>query len=215
MFRIGEEVEPSVFSALIKHLQDKPLEINKYRKASGLGRSQCFGIVKQRQGTYNGSRQNFARMDLYKELLQIAQTILPTGFLFDGIQLNDNYQTSAHKDKGNRDESAIVAFGDYCGGELVVEDTPISINHRVIYFNGSLYTHFTAPYIGQRYSIVFFKVKDIFTEIPRYSFNDKYLVETMSGIVRWYTKKGYNIWSSDDILRPRKSRHPTLSECRA
>ena len=104
MYRIGSEIAPCIFQPLIQLLQKKPLEINKYRKASGIGRSQCFGIVKQRQGTYNGSRQNFARMDIYKELLTIAPMILPADFSFDGIQLNDNYITSAHKDKGNRDE---------------------------------------------------------------------------------------------------------------
>ena len=213
MFRVGQDIDPSIFNNLLQILQTKPLEINKYRKNSGLGRSQCFGIVKQRTSNFHGSRQNFARMDIFKELLQIAPMILPIDFSFDAIQVNDNYQTAEHRDVGNRDESAIIGFGEYIGGDLIVEETPVSIKHRVVFFNGSLYRHSTAPYQGSRYSLVFFKVNKVFTQKPNYSFEDKYLVEEMNEVTRWFNKKGENVWSSDGTLRTRRMRSPTLSAC--
>lgn len=214
MYRIGQDIDPTLLQPLIQLLQQKPLEINRFRKASGVGRSQCYGIVKQRTSTYHGSRQNYARMDIFKELLRIAPMILPTDFSFDGIQVNENYQTAEHKDSGNRDESAIIGFGDYSGGDLIVEDAPVSIKHRLIFFNGSLYRHSTAPYTGSRYSLVFFKVKTLFLEKPVYTFDEKYLIESIGGVIKWYNKKGENIYSSDSILTPRRRRLPTLAGCR-
>ena len=156
-------------------------------------------------------------MDIFKELFEIAKH-LPTDFQYDGIQVNDNYQTKAHKDAGNKDLSAIIGFGDYQGGELIIEETPVDIKHKIVLFDGSIYVHSTAPYTGCRYSIVFFKVKATFNKKPSYSLsNDSkgrpVLVEEFLGITRVFDKKGSNIFSSDGQLIQRQLRRPTLSRC--
>ena len=217
MFRDEGALDPALFKPLEEALQARPLEVNKYRKQSGLGRSQCFGIVLQRNGHYHGSRQNAHRMDLYKLLLTLIQQIDPL-LDYDGIQLNQNYQTQPHKDKNNRGESLIIGFGDYEGGDLLVEEQAVSIKHRKVFFCGSLYTHATAPWTGNRYSIVFFKVDREFAIKPSYQIvqvgNKEVLVEDIGGVVSIYNKRGECIHRNLGLeIRPRRQRKPTLSAC--
>jgi len=42
------EIPESAFTEIIEYLEKHPLENNKYRKRTGEGRSQCFGIVNKR-----------------------------------------------------------------------------------------------------------------------------------------------------------------------
>ena len=218
MFIIGNDIEPRIFDTLLKLVTERRIGINRYRSKSGLGRSQCFGIVKQRNGSYSGSRLNFERMDIYKELQVIAQKILPHDFQYTSIQINDNYITQKHKDTGNRGLSAIIGFGDYTQGELLVEDVPVNIKYRLVYFDGSLYTHSTAAYIGKRYSLVFHRPTPVFLEIPIYqvlvgSDEKFYLEENSLNVIRRYDKEGNCIYSTDNIYPKRTPRKHTLQEC--
>ena len=58
----------------------------------------------------------------------------------------------------------IIGFGDYTGGELILYDkngknpTEHNIKNRFIKFNGSIYPHKTAPFRGERYSLVFYNI---------------------------------------------------------
>lgn len=103
-------------------------------------------------------------------------------FPFTSIQLNYNYASRPHVDKGNLGNSYIVGLGDYSGGELWVHDDTgpeqyvvegqedVSAFYRVgSAFRGrqlqvhNIWTtfdgnklHFTLPFQGERYSIIFF-----------------------------------------------------------
>jgi hypothetical protein len=218
MFRIGNDIEPRVFDTLLKLLGERRIGINRYRAKSGLGRSQCFGIVKQRNGAYSGSRLNFERMDIYKELQTIAQKILPHDFQYTSCQVNDNYLTQTHRDTGNRGQSAIIGFGDYNDGELIIEDLRVNIKYRVVYFDGSLYSHSTAPYNGKRYSLVFHRPTPFFLEIPTYqvvvgSDEKLYLEEDSMNVKKIYDKDGNCVHSSDGIYPKRTPRKHSLREC--
>ena len=199
-------------------LETKPLPMNPYRKSSGLGRSQCFGIVKQRDWTYSGSRLNFTRVDLLDELYRISRSILPPDFRYTSIQLNQNYQTAAHKDKGNRGTSLILGFGDYEGGDLIIEDQPVSIHYTPVLFDGSRLTHSTAPYSGNRFSIVFFTVDRDLTSTPSYSLvtheGKDACLESMDGVDRIFSKRGVCVFASDGILPDRKKRTHVLRSAR-
>jgi len=216
MFRDDGPVDPALFQPLIAALEKRPLDINLYRKASGEGRSQCFGVVLQRNGRYHGSRQNATRLDIYKCLLQLAAKICPD-LDYDGSQVNQNYKTAPHKDKNNRGESLIIGFGDYEGGDLVIEETPVSIKYRKIFFCGSLYTHSTTEWTGQRYSIVFFKVdrkikKPIYS-VVRIGGEKEYLREDLDGHIKLYNRRGSCFFYNLDTPPERRSRCPTLSAC--
>jgi hypothetical protein len=218
MFRNGGDVAPEAFREIAAELQRKSLPINKYRKNSGEGKSQCFGYVRQRNGSYAGSRLNFGRPELYQALLSLASRVLPPDFHWISIQVNENYQTAAHTDKGNRGESAILGFGDYSGGELVIEGTPVDIRHKIVFFDGSKHLHYTLPYTGTRYSIVFHTPDQDFIDIPRYSFvvnekGDLQLREDLDGVTRIYRRDGLVVFASDNNIPLRQSRKPTLRAC--
>jgi hypothetical protein len=217
MFSVGNSVEPSLLLEISSHLQKHPLEINVYRKNSGIGRSQCFGIVRQRNGTYTGSRYNYKRPSLYQSLISLGNKILPPDFSYTSIQLNQNYPSLPHYDKGNKGISAIIGFGDYSGGELKIEETSVCIKNRLVFFDGSKYLHQTLPFTGTRYSIVFFTVNKTFSSIPVFSFTvfkDKLVLEEcMENVVKLYDKNGDVICSSDNTYIPRIQRTPTLRPC--
>jgi len=217
MFQIGNSVDSTLTAPIAHQLLKRPLVMNKYRLNSGEGRSQCFGLVRQRNGTHTGSRLNFERPDLYYLLIRLGNEVLPPTFSYTSIQLNMNYATKPHKDKGNKGISAIIGFGDYKDGDLIVEDTPVCIKDRIVFFDGSLYTHSTGQFTGNRFSIVFFTIDKEFKDIPVFSFTEKenkmLLVETLSGVRRTYDRRGNCIESSDGILPIRKARCPTLRAC--
>lgn len=217
-FTIGAEVNPDVFAGVLRELEERPLLVNRFRKGSGEGRSQCFGLVRQRNNTYCGSSLNFKRPELYQELLILANRILPAEFHWLSIQVNQNYMTSPHYDSGNRGNSAILAFGDYEGGELVVSGTPVSIKNRLVYFDGSVHLHSTLPFTGNRYSLVFHTPARDFLEVPRFGFvmdvrGRMMLEEELSGVTRHYNRSGFCVFSSDGATVLKRSRLPTLRPC--
>jgi hypothetical protein len=222
MLRIDKEVSSAYFYEIIQELERQPLPVNKYRSQSGEGRSQCFGIVKQRNNTFTGSRMNFQRPYLYFLLLKLAKNILPSNFTYDGIQLNQNYKSKPHLDKGNVDESAIIGFGNYTEGNLVVVDQSVDIKNKLVFFDGSKYLHHTEDFRGNRYSIVFFKINRKFIEVPQFSFGyltiknniKMYLIEEFEDIQRVYDSRGNVLYSSEGKEVVRIANVPTLRPCK-
>ena len=103
--------------------------------------------------------------DLYPELGLVLQDFADKylgDFEYTQCQLNKNFQSPPHFDSKNMGESYIVGLGDYTGGELIVYDkdgkNPVkkNIKNRFYKFNGSIYPHETAPFKGERYSLVFY-----------------------------------------------------------
>jgi hypothetical protein len=211
MFTIGTTVSLDLLQEIESELQRKRLPLNKYRTNSGEGYSQCFGIVRQRNGTYTGSRMNFKRPELYDMLIRLGNLILPPTFTYLGVQVNQNYQSKVHKDTGNTGVSAIIGFGDYTEGELVIENTEVCIKNRLVYFDGSLYNHYTKPFQGNRYSIVYHTPNRTFKEVPIFSFTHVKgklcLTESLSNTTRIYNQKG------ECAEVQRQKRCPTLRAC--
>tara|TARA_R110000772_G_scaffold262682_3_gene381831 strand:+ start:504 stop:1064 length:561 start_codon:yes stop_codon:yes gene_type:complete len=77
-------------------------------------------------------------------------------FKWTEIQINKNHQIQPHRDKGNVGESYIIGFGNYSGGQLKVSNELIDIKDKFYKFDGTNNTHYTLPFKGDRYSIVFF-----------------------------------------------------------
>jgi hypothetical protein len=83
------------------------------------------------------------------------------GFDYKQIQLNRNFPTPPHNDK-NKGDSICIAFGEYEGGELCIEQedgTVIEVDPRIkpVKFNGKKCRHWVNEYTGgTRYSMVFF-----------------------------------------------------------
>ena len=78
--------------------------------------------------------------------------------------------------------SIIIGLGNYTGGWLVVNDIPIKIKDKFVEFDGKQ-THYTKPFRGTRYSIIFFTVKP-----------------------RWLKKK-WNYYRNIFVIKPTQQQH--------
>ena len=157
---------PEDFAPILAELQRKRIPNNFDRAVAGHGRSQAFGVI--RRWSYRPwlSRTTWMRPELWSALLDFAEKFVQVEW--DAVQVNDNYLSAPHRDKGNMGSSYIVGFGDYVGGDLVVAGESCDIRHRGYEFNGSELLHSTAPWVGQRYSLVFFRIEWP-TKWPRYT----------------------------------------------
>ena len=85
---------------------------------------------------------------------------LPKYFFWTQVQINKNWAIQPHKDASNQGQSYIVGLGDYHGGDLVVnvngKNKSVNIKNKIYGFNGSKYTHWVTPFVGERWSLVFF-----------------------------------------------------------
>jgi len=151
------------FKPLIEILQKKPLPIYYERKNSGVGRSLPFGIINRRNFGLGRSRTNKMYPTVYSELLRLGDKYAKD-IKWTSIMLNQNYTTLPHKDKGNDGNSIIIGFGDYTDGKLCLQHDEeniekIDIHYKPFTMDASKTVHFTEPFSGTRYSIVFFRVR--------------------------------------------------------
>jgi hypothetical protein len=75
------------------------------------------------------------------------------------IAINRHAQFKPHRDSGagsGQSESLIVALGDFSGGEIAVENDAFDIRYVPLDFDGWNQRHWTLPFYGERYSLVWF-----------------------------------------------------------
>ncbi len=101
--------------------------------------------------------------EVFPELLQAAialeHIILPGRPASSTIVVNKHAQFKPHKDSGagaGQHVSMIVGLGEYSGGELVVEGSVNDIRYKALEFDGWNQRHWTLPFEGERFSIVWF-----------------------------------------------------------
>ena len=102
--------------------------------------------------------------DMYPELELIFKEfslLYFRNFKYSQVQINKNYLCPPHKDSSNVGESILLTLGDFTGGNTQVQienDVIIDYNshHNIVKFNGSKYLHWTEPFVGNRYAVVFF-----------------------------------------------------------
>ena len=93
---------------------------------------------------------------LARLLAEFGDKILPEGFPFASIQLNYAYASAMHTDKSNDGPSAIIALGEFTGGELWTADRGVlPCRNELRLFNGNQ-PHCTLPFKGERYSLIYF-----------------------------------------------------------
>jgi hypothetical protein len=148
----------------VKHIEEllgeTHIPISYSRNNSGVGMSMPLGRVYNRIHTHemNASRFDAKFPELKRAIWALGHRIVP--FRFTTVQVNYNYKTKTHIDKNNVGDSVIVGLGDYKGGDLLVEGKAYNIKYHPLQFNGAELEHGTAPYTGNRYSLVFFRTKE-------------------------------------------------------
>jgi hypothetical protein len=159
---------PDIFVPLLKAYSEQSIPLYYERHNSGSGRSQSLGILPRRNYGVGESRNNDRFKTVLEEARKLAKVICPD-LNYTTIMMNHNYEALPHRDKNNDGISCVVAFGDYTGGELKIDDTLYNLQYRPFFFNASTTTHSVEPITsGTRFSIVFFR--------PRFpkSFTDVY-----------------------------------------
>lgn len=137
-------------------IEKKVVRMNYARKNSGSGRTQVYGYGNRRTMGFGEFKNNSVNPELYQVLVKLGEMIVPPFIPWTAIQVNKNYQTNPHVDGNNIGLSFSVSFGEFTGGELVVEGEPFQTRYSPIIFNGALHEHWNKPISGQRYSLVYF-----------------------------------------------------------
>lgn len=150
------KIETKEFEYLLKLLSSVTIYKTWHRvNSAGVGRSWIFGKgrVRKRPGLVdfiNNTRQS----EIYNEILRLKQ-IICNDEEYTVIVLNHNFECAKHTDK-NKSDSIAVGFGNYQGGNLVIDDIPHNIKYNSVKFNGNQSPHYVSPItFGNRYSLIF------------------------------------------------------------
>jgi hypothetical protein len=119
-------------------------------------RGAIFGLTRPRKnsGQLVLSLDSKKHPEIYQEIMRIGKEIVP--FEFNSVQVNRNLQCPPHKDSRNVGDSVLVSFGDYDGGEIMVEGKKYNAYHSPVMFNGAELEHWNMPINGDKFSLVFF-----------------------------------------------------------
>jgi len=151
-------IPSDAFDEILQELRRQPITMNQYRTKAGAGCSQTFGIVNRRSLAPDYSRNNWIRPDLYHLLLEFAQKYVTIPF--NSITVNYNYKAQKHRDKNNKGDSYLVAFGDYVGGQLKILEGDLSGCYNIccnpVITDFSKVYHEVEDFTGERYSLVFY-----------------------------------------------------------
>ena len=203
-------VERKDIQEIWDYLNKHSLGINKYRvkvNPDG-GYSNCLGIVGKRCLPPDLSRQSWLHPRLHKLLDDFGQKYVRPHINWTSVQVNKNFSCQPHKDIGNLGDSYIVGFGTYAGGSLSIEDADYHIHQRGLLFNGSERLHWTKPWVGDRYSLVYHTLEPkarFGLRVPPWS--DFKAIQDTDG--RWKIKRlsdGQLFWGKKGLPHPLKGR---------
>lgn len=141
---------------------------NKFDRVGFPVESQNFGMVIKRflnngnpEIKFNSPFQEGSNNKKYPAVYNILKKLIheiDPEFEYNAITLNHNFKCEPHYDKNNKSPSLIIGLGDYQGGELVIEDVEFDIRCNPLVFNGGFLKHWTNDFIGDRYSVVYYKI---------------------------------------------------------
>lgn len=154
--KLKPQVRKWIYDTLLPLLEKTTIQLSSNRKNSGHGRSQSFGYGNTRKTGFTNFKNNAKYPELYKMLLHLGKQIVPKEIPFTSVVVNHNYQTKKHIDKNNIGYSLTLSFGNFTGGELVIDGDKYQTKDNPIIFNGALNEHYNQPIQGQRYSLVYF-----------------------------------------------------------
>jgi hypothetical protein len=113
-------------------------------------------------GSCSQPKGNLLFPELVKAAFELEVALCPDREPSSTIAINRNAQFRPHTDKGagaGQSKSLIVGLGNFVGGELVVEGVKTDIRYKAVEFDGWKERHWTLPFQGERYSLVWFTPK--------------------------------------------------------
>lgn len=156
-----DEVEFSLLNELLDKITIRLIQ-DKGRRGFAKHRGCVFGMTKPRYiPEIRLSAYSKKYPKIHDEIMRIGNLICPDGFSFNSVQLNENVTCPPHKDSKNVGFSILVSFGNYTGGNIVVDNVVYDARHHPIMFNGAELEHYNTPDLeGHKYSLVFFTCND-------------------------------------------------------
>ncbi len=126
------------------------------------GASGSFSVGYMPGGAHKQPKANSVFPDLVKAAFDLETKLFPEREPSSTIAINRNAQFRPHTDSGagaGQSTSLIVGLGTYAGGELMVEGDKNDIRYKGIEFDGWKQRHWTMPFQGERFSLVWFTPK--------------------------------------------------------
>ena len=157
------DTQGTIFSSL--SMAHSIAKNNKYERSSpyvfkeGEGGASGSFSVGAMPGTSGQPKANSLFPELMKAAFELERALLPDREPSSTIAVNRNAQFRPHTDSGagvGQGTSLIVALGNFVGGELMVEGRKADIRYSALEFNGWKQRHWTMPFRGERYSLVWF-----------------------------------------------------------
>jgi len=126
-----------------------------------LARVVNFGAGLRRWRGYDSFKANDKYPMVWKKIQEFASEILPPDFKYTICTVNRDTLMKKHLDSNNVGKSYLVCLGDYNGGGLYIYDndgkkTLYDTHNTMLHFNGSDYAHETQPFVGRRYTLIFY-----------------------------------------------------------
>lgn len=145
----------------IRHRKDTRSSAYIFAEGEG-GASGSFSVGAMPGETCIQPKANTMFPELMKAAFELEIALRPDREPSSTIAINRNAQFRPHTDSGagaGQSTSLIVGLGTYSGGELVVEGEKVDIRYKAIEFNGWKQRHWTMPFKGERFSLVWFTPK--------------------------------------------------------
>jgi hypothetical protein len=161
----AKAVAPSLQEARMKAKSKSKTEIRSsaYAFAEGQGgASGSFSVGAMPGGGCIQPKGNTLFPELMKAAFELEIALCPEREPSSMIAINRNAQFRPHTDSGagaGQSTSLIVGLGTYVGGELLVEGEKNDIRYKALEFNGWTQRHWTMPFEGERFSLVWFTPK--------------------------------------------------------
>jgi hypothetical protein len=153
----------SLSIAHIKAKNNKEKRSSAYAYVEGQGgASGSFSVGAFPGDASKQPKSNTLFPELTKAAFELEVALCPNREPSSTIAINRNAQFRPHVDSGagaGQSTSLIVGIGTYSGGELMVEGEMDDIRYKALEFNGWKQRHWTMPFLGERYSLVWFTPK--------------------------------------------------------
>lgn len=157
-----EKSNDSLSVARLKAKSNKFSASSAYNLKEGQGGASGSFSVGAMPGQCDPPKANSLFPELMKAAFELEIALCPDREPSSTIAINRNAQFRPHVDNGagaGQSRSLIVGLGTYTGGSLVVEGVEHDIRYKCIEFNGWTQRHWTNPFAGERYSLVWFTPK--------------------------------------------------------
>lgn len=135
---------------------------NRGNKLGTKGKTLTLGFGDTRHGIKQ-FKLNKKYPELLRALITFGNAIVPKGFEYNAITVNEGVKAKKHIDSKNGGVSYIIGIGDFRGGDIRVWDKDgknpkeYDLNGKPVGFNGGLLFHQTADFVGERYTIIYYK----------------------------------------------------------